>query len=58
MRGIKLKSGPEYLVGSVWAHCPQRRGFDFPMGKFSGRGHFSLGVNMGSNSIPQKNSFG
>ena len=23
-----------------------------------GRGHFSLGVNMGSNSIPPKNSFG
>ena len=41
-------------VGSVWARCPQRRGFDPPLGKFSGRGDFSLGVNMGSNSIPPK----
>ena len=39
-------------VGSVWACCPQRCGFDPPPGKFSGRGDFSLGVNMGSNSIP------
>ena len=30
----------------------QRRGFDPPLGKFSGRGDFSLGVNMDSNSIP------
>ena len=41
-------------VGSVWARCPQRRGFDPPLGTFSGRGDFSLGVNMGSNSIPPK----
>ena len=46
--------GPEQLVGSVWACCPKRRRFDPPPGKFSGRGDFSLGVNMGSNSIPQK----
>ena len=26
-----------------------------PLGKFSGRGDFSLGVNMGSNSIPPQN---
>ena len=38
--------------------------FDPPLGKFSGRGDFSLGVNMCSNSIPKKekrkkkNSFG
>ena len=32
----------------------QRRGFDPPLGKFSGRGDFSLGVNMCSNSIPPK----
>ena len=42
------------LVGSVWARCPQRRGFDPSLGKFSSRGGFSLGVNMGSNSIPPK----
>ena len=41
-------------VGSAWACCPQRRGFDPPLGTFSGRGDFSLGVNMGSNSIPPK----
>ena len=40
--------------GNVWARCPQRRGFDPCLGKFSGIGYFSLGVNMGSNSIPQK----
>ena len=32
----------------------QRRGFDPPLGTFSGRGDFFLAVNMGSNSIPQK----
>ena len=32
----------------------QCRGFDPPLGTFSGRGDFSLGVNMGSNSIPPK----
>ena len=40
--------------GSAWARCPQRRGFDPPLGKFFGRGDFSLGGNMGSNSIPPK----
>ena len=45
-------------VGSAWARCPRCRGFDPPLGTFSGRGDFSLGVNMGSNSIPPKNSFG
>ena len=46
--------GPELLVGSVWARCPQLHGFDPPLGKCSGRRDFSLGVNMGSNSIPPK----
>ena len=32
-------------------------GFDPPLGTFSGRGDFSLGVNMGSNSIPPKKLF-
>ena len=41
-------------VGSAWARCPQRHGFDPPLGTFSGRGDFSLGVNMGSNSNPPK----
>ena len=50
----KWIGGRNSSVGSAWARCPQRRGFDPPLGKFSRRGDFSLGVNMGSNSIPQK----
>ena len=46
--------GRNSSVGSAWARCPQRRGFDPPLGTFSGRGDFSLEVNMGSNSIPPK----
>ena len=46
--------GRNSSVGSAWARCPQRRGFDPPLGTFSGRGDFSLRVNMGSNSIPPK----
>ena len=41
-------------VGSAWGHCSQRHWFDPPLGTFSGGGDFSLGVNMGSNSIPPK----
>ena len=48
------KAGRNSSVGSAWARCPQRRRFDPPLGTFSGRGDFSLGVNMGSNSIPPK----
>ena len=39
---------------AVLPYALQHRGFDPPLGKFSGRGDFSLGVNMGLNSIPQK----
>ena len=46
--------GQNSSVGSAWARCPQRCGFDPPLGTFSSRGDFSLGVNMGSNSIPPK----
>ena len=46
--------GRNSSVGSAWARCPQCRRFDPPLGTFSGRGDFSLGVNMGSNSIPPK----
>ena len=49
-----LSGGRNSSVGSAWAHCPQRCGFDPPLGTFSGTGDFSLGVNMGSNSIPPK----
>ena len=47
-----MLGGRNSSVGSAWARCPQRCGFDPPLGTFSGRGDFSLGVNMGSNSIP------
>ena len=43
--------GRNSSVGSAWARCPRCRGFDPPLGTFSDRGDFSLGVNMGSNSI-------
>ena len=48
------EGGRNSSVGSAWACCPRCRGFDPPLGTFSGRGDFSLGVNMGSNSIPPK----
>ena len=50
----RCSGGRNSSVGSAWARCPQRRGFDPPLGTFSGRRDFSLGVNMGSNSIPPK----
>ena len=49
-----IMGGWNSSVGSAWARCPQRRGFNPPLGTFSGRGDFSLGVNMGSNSILPK----
>ena len=49
-----VSGGRNSSVGSAWARCLQRRGFDPPLGTFSGRGDFSLGVNMGSSSIPPK----
>ena len=57
--GFKPQTGGRNSsVGSARARCPQRRGFDPPLGTVSGSGDFSLGVNMGSNSIHPKNSFG
>ena len=50
---LKAKfGGRNSSVGSAGARCPQCRGFNPPLGTFSGRGDFSLGVKMGSNSIP------
>ena len=46
--------GRNSSVGSAWARCPQCHGFDSPQGTFSGRGDFSIGVYIGSNSIPPK----
>ena len=54
MHDYKETRGRNSSVGSAWARCPQRRGFDPPLGIFSVEGIFSLGVNMSSNSIPPK----
>ena len=51
---LAVSGGRNSSEGSAWTRCPQRRGFDPPLGTFSGRGDFSLGVNMGSNFIPPK----
>ena len=51
---ILYPGGRNSSVGSAWARCPRCRGFDPPLGTFSGRGDFSLRVNMGSSSIPPK----
>ena len=51
LRNIKVPTGGRNSsVGSAWACCPQRCGFDPPLGTFSARRDFSLGVNMGSSS--------
>ena len=55
LREVKpCTGGRNSSVGSAWARCPQRRGFDPPLGTFSVEGIFPLGVNMASNSIPPK----
>ena len=36
----KCAGGRNSSVGSAWARCPQRRGFDPPLGIFSVRGDF------------------
>ena len=52
-----VKKYPRYTSGCSRFHfhvSSPPHGFDPPLGTFSGRGDFSLGVNMGSNSIPPK----
>ena len=54
-----VKCRHEYEVGEVDSCCCcllwiEVKRFVTPLGTFSGRGDFSLGVNMGSNSIPPK----
>ena len=49
---IIASGGQNSLLVMCCARCPAR-GFDPPLGRiFSDRGDFSLGVNMGSDSIP------
>ena len=55
-----LKGGWNSSVGSAWARCPQRRGFDPPLGTFSVKGIFPLELTWVQTPFPppKKNSFG
>ena len=46
--------GRNSSVGSAWARCPRRRGFDPPLGTFSVEGIFPLELTWVQNSIPPK----
>ena len=46
--------GRNSSVGSAWARCPQRRGFDPPLGTFSGRGDFPLELTWVQTPFPKK----
>ena len=41
-------------VGSAWARCPQRRGFDPPLGHFPVEGIFPLELTWVQTPFPQK----
>ena len=49
-----LKGGRNSSVGSAWARCPQRRGFDPPLGTFSVEGIFPLELTWVQTPFPQK----
>ena len=51
---IPIEWGRNSSVGSAWARCPQRRGFDPPLGKFSGRGDFPLELTWVQTPFPQE----
>ena len=46
--------GRNSSVGSAWACCPQRRGFDPPLGTFSVEGIFPLELTWVQTPFPQK----
>ena len=46
--------GRNSSVGSAWARCPQRRGFDPPLGTFSVEGIFPLELTWVQTPFPQK----
>ena len=46
--------GQNSSVGSAWAPCPQRRGFDPPLGTFSVEGIFPLELTWVQTPFPQK----
>ena len=49
-----LPGGRNSSVGSAWARCPQRRGFDPPLGTFSVEGIFPLELTWVQTPFPQK----
>ena len=46
--------GRNSSVGSAWARCPQRRGFDPPLGTFSVEGIFPLELTWVQTPFPPK----
>ena len=51
---FKISGGQNSSVGSVWARCPQCRGFDPPLGTFSVEGIFPLELTWVQTPFPQK----
>ena len=49
-----LPRGRNSSVGSAWARCPQRHGFDPPLGTFSVEGIFSLELTWVQTPFPPK----
>ena len=48
-----LLGGRNSSVGSAWVRCPQRRGFDPPLGTFSVEGIFPLELTWVQTPFPQ-----
>ena len=51
---VILIGGRNSSVGSAWARCPQRRGFDPPLGTFSVEGIFPLELTWVQTPFPPK----
>ena len=52
---VQLQSwGRNSSVGSAWARCPRRRGFDPPLGTFSVEGIFPLELTWVQTPFPPK----
>ena len=51
---LKVVRGRNSSVGSAWARCPQRRGFDPPLGTFSVEGIFPLELTWVQTPFPPK----
>ena len=53
-RLLTVLGGRNSSVGSAWARCPQRRGFDPPLGTFSVEGIFPLELTWVQTPFPPK----